>query len=75
MADPKADHGRARYVLARIELMDGHPDEAMAGFTRNACAKRKTRAPWRGATFISAACTTPCASPTATRPSPNTRQR
>jgi tetratricopeptide (TPR) repeat protein len=32
MADPKGDHGRAQYVLARIELMEGHPDAAMTGF-------------------------------------------
>ena len=30
--DPKADHGRAMYILARIELMQGHPDEAIQGF-------------------------------------------
>ena len=32
MADPGADHGRAQYVLARIDLMDGDPEKAMAGF-------------------------------------------
>lgn len=32
MDDPKGDHGRAQYILARIELMAGHPQEAMAGF-------------------------------------------
>jgi hypothetical protein len=32
MADPKGDHGRAQYVLARIELMSGRPETAMAGF-------------------------------------------
>ena len=32
MSDPKGDHGRAQYVLARIELMSGNPEEAMAGF-------------------------------------------
>jgi tetratricopeptide (TPR) repeat protein len=32
MDDPKGDHGRAQYVLARIELMSGNPEEAMAGF-------------------------------------------
>jgi tetratricopeptide (TPR) repeat protein len=32
MADPKGDHGRAQYVLARIDLMSGNPDEAMAAF-------------------------------------------
>ena len=32
MNDPKGDHGRAQYVLARIELMSGRPEEAIAGF-------------------------------------------
>ena len=32
MADPKGDHGRAQYVLARIELMSGNAEEAMAAF-------------------------------------------
>jgi tetratricopeptide (TPR) repeat protein len=33
MADPKGDHGRATYVLARIELMQGDPQKAMEGFS------------------------------------------
>lgn len=32
LADPKGDHGRAQYVLARIELMSGRPQQAMDGF-------------------------------------------
>lgn len=32
MADPKGDHGRAQYVIARIELMSGRPEEAVAAF-------------------------------------------
>ena len=32
MADPAGDHGRAQYVLARIDLMQGQPDRAMEGF-------------------------------------------
>jgi tetratricopeptide (TPR) repeat protein len=32
LADPKGDHARATYVLARIELMEGHPEEAQQGF-------------------------------------------
>ena len=32
-ADPKADHGRATYILARIDLMQGDPDKAIQGFT------------------------------------------
>ncbi len=30
---PNGDHGRATYVLARIELMHGDPDKAMEGFS------------------------------------------
>ncbi len=30
--DPTADKGRAKYILARIDLMQKHPDEAIAGF-------------------------------------------
>jgi tetratricopeptide (TPR) repeat protein len=32
MQDPKADHARASYLLARIELMQGDPDKSIAGF-------------------------------------------
>jgi tetratricopeptide (TPR) repeat protein len=32
MTDPAADHGRAQYVLARIDLMQGQPDRAIQGF-------------------------------------------
>lgn len=32
MANPAGDHGRAQYVLARIDLMQGQPDKAMEGF-------------------------------------------
>jgi tetratricopeptide (TPR) repeat protein len=32
MADPKGDHGRAQYVIARIDLMSGDAEEAMAAF-------------------------------------------
>ncbi|MGI4829314.1 MAG: tetratricopeptide repeat protein [Janthinobacterium lividum] len=34
MADPTGDHGRAQYVLARIDLMQGQPDKAMEGFSQ-----------------------------------------
>ena len=34
MVDPSADHGRAQYVLARIDLMEGDPGKAMQGFTQ-----------------------------------------
>jgi tetratricopeptide (TPR) repeat protein len=32
LADPNGDHGRATYVLARIDLMEGYPDKAQQGF-------------------------------------------
>ena len=32
LADPKGDHGRAAYVLARINLMHGDPERAAQGF-------------------------------------------
>jgi tetratricopeptide (TPR) repeat protein len=32
MADPSGDHGRAQYVLARLDLMSGDPGKAMEGF-------------------------------------------
>ncbi len=32
MTNPKGDHGRALYVLARIDLMQGDPQKAMDGF-------------------------------------------
>jgi tetratricopeptide (TPR) repeat protein len=34
LQDPKGDHGRATYVLARIDLMQGDPEKAMQGFTQ-----------------------------------------
>ena len=33
LTDPAGDHGRAQYVLARINLMQGQPDKAMDGFS------------------------------------------
>lgn len=32
MKDPAGDHGRAQYVLARINLMEGDPEKAIEGF-------------------------------------------
>jgi tetratricopeptide (TPR) repeat protein len=32
MEDPKGDHGRAQYVLARIQLIERHPQDAMDEF-------------------------------------------
>jgi tetratricopeptide (TPR) repeat protein len=34
MQDPKADHGEAQYVLARLDLMQGHPQDAKDGFEK-----------------------------------------
>ena len=34
LADPKGDHGRATYVLARIDLMQGDPEKAQQGFAK-----------------------------------------
>ena len=43
MADPKGDHGRARYMLARIDLMEGDPDKAMHGFQQTLSMTRDPR--------------------------------
>ncbi len=32
LTDPKGDHGRAQYLLARVELMSGRADQAVSGF-------------------------------------------
>jgi hypothetical protein len=32
LADPKGDHARATYVMARIDLMEGDPEKASQGF-------------------------------------------
>jgi tetratricopeptide (TPR) repeat protein len=34
MVDPKADHGEAAYLLARVELIEGHASDAKAGFEK-----------------------------------------
>ena len=34
MQDPKADHGEAQYLLARVELMQGHAQDAKDGFEK-----------------------------------------
>jgi tetratricopeptide (TPR) repeat protein len=34
LADPAGDHGRATYVLARIDLMQGDPEKAEQGFAK-----------------------------------------
>lgn len=43
MADPKADHGQAQYVLARVELMHGNADEAKAGFEKTLSLSKDPR--------------------------------
>ncbi len=32
LADPKGDHARATYVMARVDLMEGDPEKASQGF-------------------------------------------
>ena len=34
MQDPKADHGEAQYLLARLDLMQNHADNAKKGFEK-----------------------------------------
>ena len=34
MQDPKADHGEAQYLLARLDLMQGHAQDAKQGFEK-----------------------------------------
>jgi tetratricopeptide (TPR) repeat protein len=34
LADPHADHGAATYILARIDLMHGRPQDAVEGFQK-----------------------------------------
>ena len=43
MEDPKGDHGRAQYVLARLDLMSGDAEEAMAGFEKTLKASSDPR--------------------------------
>lgn len=43
MADPKADHGQAAYVLARVELMHGNADDARAGFEKTLTLSKDPR--------------------------------
>jgi hypothetical protein len=43
LADPKADHGRATYVMARIELMQGDPDKSMASFEQTLALSKDPR--------------------------------
>ena len=43
LADPKGDHGRARYVLARIDLMQGDPEKAKEGFEQTLTLSKDPR--------------------------------
>jgi hypothetical protein len=43
LADPKADHARANYVMARIELMQGDPEKSMAGFEQTLAMSKDPR--------------------------------
>jgi hypothetical protein len=43
MADPAGDHGRAQYILARIDLMQGHAADAKEGFEKTLLASKDPR--------------------------------
>lgn len=43
MQDPKADHGEAQYLLARVDLMEGHAAEAKEGFEKTLTLSRDPR--------------------------------
>ena len=43
MADPKGDHARAQYVIARIDLMQGDPEKAMHGFQQTLALSKDPR--------------------------------
>ncbi len=43
LADPKGDHARAQYVLARIDLMQGNADEARQGFEQTLTLSKDPR--------------------------------
>jgi tetratricopeptide (TPR) repeat protein len=43
LADPAADHARATYVLARIELMQGDPEKSIAGFEQTLTLSKDPR--------------------------------
>jgi tetratricopeptide (TPR) repeat protein len=43
MADPKGDHGRARYMLARLDLMHGDPEAALKGFEETLALSKDPR--------------------------------
>jgi tetratricopeptide (TPR) repeat protein len=43
LVNPQADHGRATYLLARIDLMQGDPDTAQKGFEKALTLTRDPR--------------------------------
>lgn len=43
MNDPKADHGEAAYLLARVHLMEGHAEDAKAGFEKTLALSKDPR--------------------------------
>jgi tetratricopeptide (TPR) repeat protein len=43
LADPRGDHARAKYVIARIELMQGDPEKAMQGFQQTLALSKDPR--------------------------------
>lgn len=43
MGAPGADHGRAQYILARVELGKGHAEEAKSGFEETLAASKDPR--------------------------------
>lgn len=43
MQDPKADHGEAQYLLARVDLLHGHADDAKQGFEKTLTLSKDPR--------------------------------
>ncbi len=43
MQDPKADHGQAQYLLARVDLMQGHAQDAKDGFEKTLSLSKDPR--------------------------------
>lgn len=43
LADPKGDHGRATYVMARVNLMEGDPEKATEGFEQTLTLSKDPR--------------------------------
>ena len=43
MSDPKANHGEAAYLLARVDLLQGHAAEAKTGFEKTLALSKEPR--------------------------------